>query len=267
MSTTLIENGVDLPNANTLIVLDADKLGLSQLYQLKGRVGRGNRDSYAYFVYSNNLSDIAYKRLKAISEFTAMGSGFKIAMRDMELRGAGNLFGSQQHGHLLKIGYAMYMNILNNTIEEIKTNKINNKLYQEIKIETDLPTAIPQNSNFTTNQKMLLYSKIAEVRSDIDFNNIVEQLSEIYGEVPVALLNLCKLSFVKNLLYRYNAKRLVIKSQKSFIEFNNDIDIASINELICDYTQLDISNNKVILVINVAKQKCVDFLLNMLNRV
>ena len=122
LATTLIENGIDLPNANTLIVLNSDKLGLSQLYQLRGRVGRSSRLGYAYFTYEKQkvLSESAYKRLSAINEFTELGSGFKIALRDLEIRGAGNILGREQHGHMGRVGYDMYCKILEEAVREIK---------------------------------------------------------------------------------------------------------------------------------------------------
>jgi len=265
ISTTLIENGVDLPNANTLIILEADKLGLSQLYQLKGRVGRGSRDSFAYFMYLGNLTDIAYKRLKAISEFTAMGSGFKISMKDMELRGAGNIFGAQQHGHLHKIGYSLYMSILNNSIDEIKNKVVNNKLYQEIKIETDLPTNIPNSSSFNTNQKMSLYSKISQIDTKEKYDTIINNIKEIYGEIPNSLENLCKFSFIKNMLYKYNATKLIIKNNEYKILFDKSINLETISNLINKNSHIDIGNNNISLVIKqIEKQDILNYLISLL---
>lgn len=122
VSTTIIETGLDIPNVNTIIVYDADKLGLSQLYQLRGRVGRSNRLAYAYFTYRKDkvLSEVAEKRLEAIKEFTEFGSGFKIAMRDLEIRGAGNLLGAEQHGHIDAIGYDLYLKLLEEAIRNLK---------------------------------------------------------------------------------------------------------------------------------------------------
>ena len=265
VATTLIENGVDLPNANTLIVLDSDKLGLSQLYQLKGRVGRGNRDSFAYFMYNTNLTDIAYKRLKAISEFTAMGSGFKIAMRDMELRGAGNIFGSQQHGHLTKIGYAMYMSILNSAIDELKNNNVDNSLYHEIRIETDLDTTIPHNSRFTTNQKMLLYTKIAQIKTQEHLEKVVNEINDIYGEIPKSLFNLCQLSLIKNSLYKYKALKLIVKKTICKIEFDKNIDINSLKNLLNEDTKIEIDKNNISININMDYDKCLDYISKILN--
>ncbi len=264
VSTTLIENGVDLPNANTLIILEADKLGLSQLYQLKGRVGRGSRESYAYFMYKGILSDIAYKRLKAISEFTAMGSGFKISMRDMELRGAGNIFGSQQSGHMIKIGYAMYMSILTTAIEELKTNSVNNELYQEIKIDTDIPTTIPQNSKLTTNQKMALYSRIAQISSTTQLEDIEHKLEDIYGEIPYFLSNLCKFSLIKNRLYRLGGTKLVIRNNDCYIEFDQKANLDNISQLVDSHCKLDISKAIRLNIVGLDKSTVLDYIISLL---
>ncbi len=128
--TTIIETGMDISNANTMIIYDADKMGLAQLYQLRGRVGRSSRQGYAYLLYEKDktLSEIAEKRLKAIREFTEFGSGFKIAMRDLEIRGAGNILGSQQHGHMAVIGYDLYVKMLNDAIKKSKVNLLWRKL-------------------------------------------------------------------------------------------------------------------------------------------
>ncbi len=264
ISTTLIENGVDLPNANTLIVLDSDKLGLSQLYQLKGRVGRGNRDSYAYFMYRGTISDIAYKRLKAISEFTAMGSGFKIAMKDMEIRGTGDIFGSLQHGHFAKVGYALYMSILNSTIQELRGNAVDNSLYTELKIETDLDINIPNSSAFTTNQKMTLYSNIANIKDEIQYNAVVARIKNIYGDVPQSLENLCKFALIKNKLYKYGATRLVVKNNRKMIEFSDNTDIATIKQLLRDNCTLDMSSKTTININNIDTNAVLDYLLTIL---
>ena len=154
VATTLIENGVDLPKANTLFVLDADSLGLSQLYQLKGRVGRNNIQAYAYFTYLGGkvLSSDSYKRLQAILEYSDMGSGYKIAMRDLEIRGAGNVLGPEQHGHMQKVGYALYMSLLNEAISEVKDNsKVFNNF--DTVISTTLPAYMPEDYVTDSNSK------------------------------------------------------------------------------------------------------------------
>jgi len=265
VSTTLIENGVDLPNANTLIILQADKLGLSQLYQLKGRVGRGNRDSFAYLMYQGPLTEIAYKRLKAISEYSAMGSGFKISMKDMELRGAGNIFGNEQHGHMIKIGYAMYISILNNTIAELNNQKVSNDLFTEIKIETDIDTNIPSSISFNTNQKILLYSKISKIADSKTFESVIDSIKDVYGELPKSLENLCKLSFIKHKLIKFNAIKLIVKKSICRIDFGKDVNLEDISSLLSNYTFLDTSNNKTSIVVNgIARENILDYLINLL---
>ena len=145
VATTLIESGIDLPLANTLIVIDADRLGLSELYQLRGRIGRSDRSSYAYFTYnpSKVLTTDAYKRLQAILEFTELGSGFKIAMRDLEIRGAGDILGKEQHGHLEKVGYDLYCKLLNEAVNELKGQKV--KDYKPVKIDILASASLPKN--------------------------------------------------------------------------------------------------------------------------
>ncbi len=265
VSTTLIENGVDLPNANTLIILDADKLGLSQLYQLKGRVGRGNRDSYAYFMYRGTLSDIAYKRLKAISEYTAMGSGGRIALRDMELRGAGNIFGSEQHGHMLKVGYAMYLSILNNTIAEIKGEKDKYNLINEIKIETDLPINIPNEIQYNTNQKMAIYSKISRVSNLEEYKELIQEIGEIYSEIPTSLDNLCKFSLIKNKLARTHCVRLIVKENICRIDFAPNTTLEELSNLLNTNAILNTQNGISIEIKGVDNKIILDYLLNYLN--
>lgn len=199
ISTTIIENGIDLPKANTLIVIDADRLGLSTLYQLKGRVGRSDRLAYAYFTFKREkiLSDTAYHRLNAIVEFAEMGSGIKIAMRDLEIRGAGNVLGVEQHGHMDKIGYELYSKLLR---EELTGE-------EEIVPELDIRVSafIPDNYIESNSARMSAYKEIAEIDSLQAENEVIERLRSEYGEIPEEIYNLINIAVVKRKAMKFGA--------------------------------------------------------------
>ena len=165
VSTTIIESGIDIPNVNTIIILDADRFGLSQLYQLRGRVGRSNRMAYAYLFYQKDkvLSELAEKRLKAIKEFTEFGAGFHIAMRDLEIRGAGNLLGTEQHGHIMNIGYELYCKLVDDAVRALG-GEIVNPDRVETSIEIDVPAYIPATYVSDELLKLQMYKKIAAIR-------------------------------------------------------------------------------------------------------
>ena len=199
LATTIIENGIDIRNANTLIVQNADRFGLSQLYQIRGRVGRGNRVAYAYFLYNGGktLTEDAYKRLDAISEFTEFGSGFKVAMRDLEIRGSGNILGSEQHGHMQKVGYDMYCRILASEIARLKgEEEIQNKEVL-LKIETNAYISNKYISN--DEMRMAAYKDIAQIKSKEDKEKIETDLSLAYGKIPAETQNLIEIAYIKSL--------------------------------------------------------------------
>lgn len=212
IATTLIENGVDLPLANTIIVVDADRLGLSQLYQLRGRIGRGNRLAYAYFTFNGNkvLTEQAYKRLDAIMEFTDLGSGFKIAMRDLEIRGAGNVLGKEQHGHMEKVGYDMYCKLLTEAVKELKGEKVKER--KEIKVEIALSAYIPDTYIESENERIKKYGEISEISSIDDLEKLKTELVAGYKEVPKVTLNLMYIALLKNLASSQNVKKIVVST-------------------------------------------------------
>jgi len=212
VATTLIENGVDLPNANTLIVINADHLGLSQLYQLKGRIGRSDKYSYAYFMFDNRklLSETAYKRLHAIKEFSGMGSGFKIAMRDLEIRGAGSLLGAEQSGHIEKIGYNMYVELINESVKELRGEKIEQRT--DIRVETNLPAYLSHEYVSSASRRMTLYKDISLLDTLDKLKTFITNTESIYGAIPEELDNLCKIALMKNVLSKLGVTRLIIKS-------------------------------------------------------
>ncbi|MBQ2846047.1 MAG: DEAD/DEAH box helicase, partial [Firmicutes bacterium] len=198
VSTTIIESGMDIPNVNTMIVLDADKFGLAQLYQLRGRVGRSDRMAYAYLMYKRDkvLSEIAEKRLKAIREFTEFGSGFKIGMKDLELRGAGNLLGTEQSGHMLSIGYELYCKMLEEAVGEL--NGIE-KLPEpdETAFSLPIPAIIPVRYIENEVLRLQMYKKIAMIENDEDEAEIVDELIDRFGDIPRDTMNLIKISKIR----------------------------------------------------------------------
>lgn len=216
VATTIIENGIDLPNANTLIVVDADKLGLSTLYQLKGRVGRGDRMARAYFTYKQDkvLSEVAYKRLSALTEFSEFGSGFKIAMRDLEIRGAGNVLGKEQHGHMDKIGYELYNRILKEQLgESTKT----------FETETDIGVSafIPEEYISSESLRMDAYKQIAEIDSFDDEKRVVDSLSQNFGALPQETVNLVKIAKLKSACSRLGIIRAELSDKACKLTFKN----------------------------------------------
>lgn len=196
--TTIIETGVDVPNCNTLIIEDADRLGLSQLHQIRGRVGRSTRRAFAYFTYKKdkNLTEIAYKRLQAIREYTEFGSGFKIAMRDLEIRGAGNLLGAQQHGHLASVGYDMYMKLLSEAIKGEKGEEP--KKTKDCLIDLQINAHIPDKYITALSGRLMAYRRIADVRTAEEADDVRDELRDRYGEIPPAVNGLIEVSLCRN---------------------------------------------------------------------
>lgn len=208
ISTILIENGVDLPYANTLFVIDADKLGLSQLYQLRGRIGRSNIEAHAYFSFSKDktLTQDSYKRLDAIMEFSDFGSGYKIALRDLEIRGAGDVLGKLQHGHMQQVGYDMYVKLLSEAVSEIKGEKVEE--IKEIKLDIALNAYLPETYIQENEQRIDLYTKISKLKTIEEVENILNNIKNQYGEVPKSVEQLCFVGFIKNLAQSLYVKNI-----------------------------------------------------------
>ncbi len=219
VTTTIIETGVDIPNVNTLIVHDADRMGLSQLYQLRGRVGRSNRVAYAYFMYQRDkvLTEVAEHRLQAIKEFTELGSGFKIAMRDLSIRGAGNLLGAQQHGFIDSVGFDLYSQMLEEAIEERRSGvKREEKPEVEILLQTDayIPDAyIPDGY-----QKIQMYKRIKAMEREEDYFEIIDELQDRFGDLPVETERLMRIARIK--VWALQAGITAIKEKQSIITIN-----------------------------------------------
>ena len=198
VATTIIESGIDIPNANTIIILDADRLGLSQLYQLRGRVGRSTRLSYAYLMFKRDkaISEVAEKRLRAIKEFTEFGAGFKVAMRDMEIRGAGNILGMEQHGHMMMIGYELYCKLVDDAVRALQ-GEIVNPDREETSVELQATAFIPDAYIQDQVLKLQMYKKIASIYSSDDEEEIIDELIDRFGDMPRETLNLIKISRIR----------------------------------------------------------------------
>ena len=193
LCTTIIENGLDIPNANTIIIHEADKLGLAQLYQLRGRVGRSEKQAYCYCLYKKNkeLSHEASERLKAIKEFTTLGSGYRIAMRDVEIRGVGNILGTKQHGHMINVGFDTYCQLLEETVQELKGESVNNTKPAIIDINTT--AFIPDEWVGSSEQKMIEYKRLADVKNEVELDYIVSEWKDRFSRIPDEVENLIKL--------------------------------------------------------------------------
>ena len=209
--TTIIETGVDVPNANTLIIENADAMGLSQLHQIRGRVGRSSRRAYAYFTFPQNkvLTEVSAKRLDAIRDFTEFGAGFKIAMRDLEIRGAGNILGAEQHGHMSGVGYDLYMRLLNEAILEEKGEKVVKSI--ECTINAGIDAYIPEKYVRSSNHRMEAYKKISLIRSQADLYDITDELLDRYGDPPKSVTNLLKISLLRALGSQAGINKIELK--------------------------------------------------------
>jgi transcription-repair coupling factor (superfamily II helicase) len=194
--TTIIETGLDIPNANTLIIENADRFGLSQLHQLPGRVGRSTRHAYAYFTYrpDKNLTEIAEKRLSAIRDFAEFGSGFKIAMRDLEIRGAGNLLGAEQYGHMMRVGYDMYLKLLDEAVLEERGEK---PKQPECTADLNITANVAQDYVARGEERMDLYRRMAAIRSQEDADDLLDEIIDRYGEPPKGVLNLIEVALLR----------------------------------------------------------------------
>lgn len=200
IATTIIESGIDVPNANTMVILDSDRYGLSQLYQLRGRVGRANRQAYAYMMYQKDkvLNEVAEKRLKAIREFTEFGSGFKVAMRDLEIRGAGNMLGMEQSGHMVNVGYELYCKMVDDAVRELQ-GEIVNEDREESTVELKASAYIPDYYISDEVIKLQMYKRIASIRTRDDEDEIIDELIDRFGDVPHQTINLIKISHIRYL--------------------------------------------------------------------
>ena len=237
--TTILESGIDIPNANTIIVENADRLGLAQLYQIRGRVGRSDKQAYAYITYKPDklLSEVADKRLKAIKEFTEFGSGFKIAMRDLEIRGAGSLLGEIQHGHMEQVGYEMYCKLLDEVIKEMQGIEVQEEI--DVQIDLNISSYIPDEYISDSSQKIEIYQDIALCRNEEDIANIVDELIDRYGNIPSEVENLLEIVRIKELCRKANIVKLSKKISGFVFYFDSSkFDFSVVDGLIKEYGNL-----------------------------
>jgi len=235
LCTTILESGIDIPNANTIIVEDADRLGLAQLYQIRGRVGRSDKQAYAYITYKRDklINEVAEKRLKAIKEFTEFGSGFKIAMRDLEIRGAGSLVGEMQHGHMDQVGYDTYCKLLDEVVKEMKGIEIEEDI--DITIDINVSSYIPDDYIENESQKIEVYQNIALCRNEEDIKNIEEDIIDRFGKMPKELYNLLRIAKIKEVAKEKGIVKILQKGNNIIFTFNPENFILDIDKLINVY--------------------------------
>jgi transcription-repair coupling factor (superfamily II helicase) len=222
VSTTIIETGMDIPNVNTIIINDADKMGLSQLYQLRGRVGRSNRIAYAYLTYKKDkiLTEVAEKRLKAIKEFTELGSGFKIAMKDLEIRGAGNMMGSAQHGHMAAIGYDLYCRMLEDMVKLIKGEIEKEPIETTIELKVD--AYIPGTYISDEMQKIEVYKKIASINSKEDMLEVQDELIDRFSDIPDSVISLINISYIRSIGKMLGIEEIKERKEELLLKFESE---------------------------------------------
>ena len=233
--TTILESGIDIPNANTIIVENADRMGLAQLYQIRGRVGRSDRQGYAYITYKKDklLSEVADKRLKAIKEFTEFGSGFKIAMRDLEIRGAGSLLGEIQSGHLEQVGYDTYCNLLDEVVKEMQGQEVKPEI--DVQIDLDATCFIPDEYISDSSQKIEIYQDIALCKNEEDIQNVIDEMIDRFGNMPKEIENLLEIARIKILCKKLNISK--VQGKHNFVVFifeAKELNI-DVNELVKKY--------------------------------
>lgn len=238
ISTTIIETGLDISNVNTMIIDNADHMGLSQLYQLRGRVGRSNRTAYAFLMYRRDkmLKEVAEKRLQAIKEFTELGSGFKIAMRDLEIRGAGNLLGAKQHGHMEAVGYDLYCKMLNDAVKALKGERVPEDEL-DTTVDMDLDAYIPASYIKSEYQKLEVYKRVADIENEEEFLDMQEELLDRFGETPQCVNNLLNIAMIRAAARKAFVTQLIHREDEiKFVMYRKaKVDINRIPDLVERY--------------------------------
>jgi len=224
--TTIIETGLDMPNVNTLIIDEADRLGLAQLYQLRGRVGRSNRKAFAYLLYKPQkvLTEVAEKRLSAIREFTEFGSGYKIAMRDLEIRGAGNIIGAQQHGQMAAVGFDLYCQMLKEAVQELRGEKIEEKVEPSIELQVD--AFLPDVYVHDRQVKSALYQRMAVLKDEEGLSELLDELIDRFGEPPTEVENLLEIIRIKWLASQLKIDQIQQTKQQIVLKFSTDLGLS-----------------------------------------
>ena len=234
--TTILESGIDIPNANSIIVENADRLGLAQLYQIRGRVGRSDKQAYSYIMYKKDklLSEVAEQRLKAIKEFTEFGSGFKIAMRDLEIRGAGSILGEMQHGHMEQVGYDMYCKLLDQVVKEMKGIQVEEEI--DVQLDLNVSSYIPDDFIEDSKQKIEIYQGIALCKNEEEIKDIIDSILDRYGNMPKEIENLIEIARIRNSARAKNIIKISQKQNKVIFYFDeNSFDFGIVDNLIKKY--------------------------------
>jgi transcription-repair coupling factor (superfamily II helicase) len=223
VTTTIIESGIDVPNANTLFVENAEHMGLAQLYQLRGRIGRSSKQAYAYFLHAplKSLSQESIKRLEALREFSALGSGLRLALRDLEIRGAGNILGKEQHGHIKEVGFYLYMQLLEDAIRELKEEKKEEKSICKISLPYTL--IIPKDYIPNSSERIYFYQRLVNINNLEDINEIRKEMEDIYGKIPKEMEDLFLLSKIKYLAEKIGISKIDIKQEKAIFYFKDGV--------------------------------------------
>lgn len=245
LSTTIIENGIDLPYANTMIVLQSQILGLAQMYQLRGRVGRSNEQAYCFFTYPSDksLTREASERLEAIAEHTELGSGIKLAMRDLQIRGAGDLLGSEQSGHITNIGYDMYIRLLERATKELRGQDVPTK--REIKLDIAINATIPNEFCIDEVERLKIYNQIFAIDSLQAQKDVLQKLRDVYGAIPSSVLQLTNLAVIKHFGEQTGVKHIIINSHQCSIEYYPEMfDVQKVLDKITDFAGFSIKNTK-----------------------